>query len=175
MADSGPIEVLRYVPLRFPDRCTACGRERPGDYTTVRGDLPMGSVNLWPPRLWYRVQVPVCAACRSSIESARWVRRGIWGLTLIGSAVYLFWAIPRIAPFQRRLIYLSGALCVLPVVIWDLCFTRFLSIDAGHVKVQFKFQNADVAREFAVLNHVTHDVQLDSLAEGCSQAPRDEC
>jgi hypothetical protein len=41
--------------------------------------------------------------------------------------------------------------------------------------VQFKFQNADVAREFAALNHVTHDVQLDSLADGCSRRRRDDC
>lgn len=173
MAHIEPVELLRYVPPRFPDRCTACGRERPGDYTTIRGDLPMGSVNLWPPRRWYRVQVPVCAACRSSIESARWVRRGVWGLTAIASGLCVIWITVKFGPIRRRMLLLAALPIVLPAIAWDLWFTRFLSIDAGHAKVQFKFQNAEVAREFAALNHVTHEVQLDALVDGGIKAPRD--
>lgn len=153
------VRLPRTVTPVFPDRCVACGRERPGDHFEISARAT-GLEALFTPILWLfrrsvRTGAPACPPCRDAAgRQRRW--RGVVMIAVVGVAVPLLypvtrsWGMPRAA---TKLI--AGALCLVPLVpiaLWMALHPPAFDITPGTDHIDYEFADPAFARDFAAAN-----------------------
>src|SRR5439155_11209867 len=155
MALSTDVNLPKTQQPVFPDRCVACGQEQPGN--TMR--VCTNAIGWWTITLWwfgprFCVDVPACDGCRHTMRQQRWIRHVItWGLGIIGVVVAVSLLQWYRGPFKRWLALGVALTCMSPWFLWETVFPPVVDLTAYADTVDYEFQNADYAREFAALNN----------------------
>ena len=143
----------------FPDRCVACGVGSPDDSIRVATRaIGWWTVAFWHPGRRFTAQVPACTPCRRRMQRQKWLRLGIGGLfgaVGVGVAVWLLHG--QRVPFRQWLALGIALACMLPYLLWEVCFPRPIDLTAYSETVDYEFRDAGYAEEFAALNGTATD------------------
>ncbi len=144
----------------FPDRCVACGRERPGDHFAISARAT-GLDAVFMPILWLvrravRTGAPACPPCRDAAgRQRRW--RGLLVIAVVGVAVPLIYPLAKSWGLPRAAVKLiAGALCLVPlgpIALWMIRHPPAFGILPGTDHVDYEFADPDYARDFAAANN----------------------
>jgi hypothetical protein len=154
MPISMDINLPKSLTPKFPDRCVACGTGQPG-HTFRAGTNAIGwwTVVFWWFGARFQADVPACDVCRRQMVRQKWIR-------IVVNAVFIFVGV-LIAmsllqwyrgPFKKLLVMVVALICLIPLMLWETFFPKPFDMTAYSETVDYEFQNADYAAEFAVLN-----------------------
>jgi hypothetical protein len=159
MPFSTDIRLPRRAAAVFPDRCVACGKERPGDHIalTVRAS---GLWDLFLPWIYFtrkpvRCQAPACPPCR---DAAVWQRRVRFGALIIMIAVAIAFVRPWVKSWglsrgSTRLLTLAISIVPLvPWILWLVVRPPPIDLTVHRDTVEYEFADAAYAKEFAQRN-----------------------
>lgn len=155
MALSHDVRLRRATEVVFPDECVVCGAEGPGHATrvftreTFNGLMGIGREG--DPF----VDVPSCPRCSRKIRAGAGVSLGVGFVS--ANLMYFFVADPYLLEPSEGLWHWFAWLatpfvCVLPWVLWRVCFPPAFSIDTDDAWVEFEFRKAAYAEAFERLN-----------------------
>lgn len=155
MAESTDVNLpRRYVPS-FPDRCVACECDQPESYARII----TGTLGWWTWLLWvwgkpFVIKAPACPGCAYKLHFYRLVSVAV----TIAVVVFTLWgiwphlkdAVPQ--PFHKWAMMGLALLCLIPQVVYEMCFAASFNVTAFSDSVDYEFRSRDYAIEFALLN-----------------------
>lgn len=138
----------------FPERCVACGREKPGHALRVGlGSIGWYTLVFWVSGKSFEVEVPACPSCARTMRRQRLLRRALtWGFAIAGVAIAVH-VLRSDGGRAKTWLAMGVALAAMaPLALWETFSAPAFDLFVGDKNVDYQFLDEALAQEFDALN-----------------------